>query len=940
MLPPPIVLPIEVIGPVGYSETVTVDVQYEGRHHAGALIPTNPDRLYLKVHRPSYRDAGVNPGRGAKASVRLNGGPWVGLTDDVAECFAHEANFGCLSGFYHTLRFTVELEHFGEPGIRDGQNTIEFRFNGTDGLTIGYRVLELNLLDTNGTPLISQSRFVEDDPTTWTSPRPDPADLAEGARLWHEAELVEGLDHVPIRATCSSCHARDGRDLEYFSYSNWSIQERARFHGLSQVEAEQIASYIRSLDVPTPALGRPWNPPFQPGPGLDQRPVEEWSAGVGLEGVLETDAEMAPYLVTDQSNFSAEGTLNAREMPIALQLPDWNEWLPEIHPVDVWGNLFLNTAPVNGADGDALGDVLGYYERLVYRLQTEGPASLIQQNDLKRLVDDFDGAGMTYFWNADNGGGSQNLPAGMRPEVARRSIRKWTAIKLWEVHREFDMEGLAPDAYGGGGEVRSWIGEHRQVGTLAPHFSADVYGTYAHQTMLGGKTESTGWYHLQMITNAGNHFGTPENPVDWNYHPDQIEQLSLGSYGGPGQPIRAAQGWAKLIQLFHHDRELLDEAYVRQAHPGRWRGFTVFNELDVHARADLFTALLNEYMDVVESHDVSEWDRPLDPDTPERWESALYVPTYVTDLSLKELHLYGHYADLWFTMIPKFRVWGVRQDLIDRMIAWGAEMWPLGAWDTLDGDTAVFGHGDGLNGSYFHDVNLSELDFQRVDPVVKFLWPDGEGPWGNTGHNNFSARWEGYLLPLFTNLTTFYLKADDGMRMWVDGELVIDDWWTDGQIVTEQARVRLTAGRPVPIRIEYVERQGHAEIELSWSSALFERVVVPTTQLYSQVPRLAESAGTDAAAAGASALTFALSPGSPNPFATTSTLTYALPEAGTAQLEVYDLLGRRVAVLADGEHEAGVHTATLDARLLASGSYVCRLRAGNEVRTQKVLVVR
>jgi hypothetical protein len=83
-----------------------------------------------------------------------------------------------------------------------------------------------------------------------------------------------------------------------------------------------------------------------------------------------------------------------------------------------------------------------------------------------------------------------------------------------------------------------------------------------------------------------------------------------------------------------------------------------------------------------------------------------------------------------------------------------------------------------------------------------------------------------------------------------------------------------------------------------------------------------------------------LDPPRPNPLAVTTALRYALPEAATARLEVYDLLGRRVAVLADGAHEAGWHTATLDGRLLAAGTYVCRLQAGDAVATQKVLVVR
>ena len=77
----------------------------------------------------------------------------------------------------------------------------------------------------------------------------------------------------------------------------------------------------------------------------------------------------------------------------------------------------------------------------------------------------------------------------------------------------------------------------------------------------------------------------------------------------------------------------------------------------------------------------------------------------------------------------------------------------------------------------------------------------------------------------------------------------------------------------------------------------------------------------------------------PNPTAGRATFRYGLPTAGRARLQVYDLLGRRVATLADGDQAAGWHEATL-ARGLAPGLYVVRLQAGREAQTRKVTVVR
>src|SRR5690606_12921109 len=78
----------------------------------------------------------------------------------------------------------------------------------------------------------------------------------------------------------------------------------------------------------------------------------------------------------------------------------------------------------------------------------------------------------------------------------------------------------------------------------------------------------------------------------------------------------------------------------------------------------------------------------------------------------------------------------------------------------------------------------------------------------------------------------------------------------------------------------------------------------------------------------------------PNPLATEATLHYDVPAAGTVRVVVYDLLGRAVAVLADGAHAAGRHTATLDARGLPNGTYLVRMASGPFVQTQRVTVAR
>ena len=96
----------------------------------------------------------------------------------------------------------------------------------------------------------------EEDPGTWMPPLRDSDSIRAGKQLWESAPLrASALTDAPqIRAHCADCHAYDGRDLKYFSFSNGSIIARSRFHGLSDIQGQQIASYIRSLPYPAPGV--------------------------------------------------------------------------------------------------------------------------------------------------------------------------------------------------------------------------------------------------------------------------------------------------------------------------------------------------------------------------------------------------------------------------------------------------------------------------------------------------------------------------------------------------------------------------------------------------------------------------------------------------------------------------------------------------------------
>ncbi|MFN2373286.1 MAG: T9SS type A sorting domain-containing protein, partial [Cyclonatronaceae bacterium] len=78
----------------------------------------------------------------------------------------------------------------------------------------------------------------------------------------------------------------------------------------------------------------------------------------------------------------------------------------------------------------------------------------------------------------------------------------------------------------------------------------------------------------------------------------------------------------------------------------------------------------------------------------------------------------------------------------------------------------------------------------------------------------------------------------------------------------------------------------------------------------------------------------------PNPFNPSTNIKYALPEAASVSLVIYDLLGRRVAVLVNEEKTAGWNEMSWNTRGLASGTYFYRLQAGNYTSVKKMMLLK
>jgi beta-glucosidase len=123
----------------------------------------------------------------------------------------------------------------------------------------------------------------------------------------------------------------------------------------------------------------------------------------------------------------------------------------------------------------------------------------------------------------------------------------------------------------------------------------------------------------------------------------------------------------------------------------------------------------------------------------------------------------------------------------------------------------------GLNGEYFNNENLEGAPaLVRTDPHVDFHWGDGSYA-ANEPVDHFSARWTGYFVPNKSGDYTLYTNSDDGVRLYLDDERVIDDWQRHSETVNSCVR-RLESGRPYKIKLEYFERVGTATVGLGVSA--------------------------------------------------------------------------------------------------------------------------
>lgn len=119
----------------------------------------------------------------------------------------------------------------------------------------------------------------------------------------------------------------------------------------------------------------------------------------------------------------------------------------------------------------------------------------------------------------------------------------------------------------------------------------------------------------------------------------------------------------------------------------------------------------------------------------------------------------------------------------------------------------------GLTGHYFRGQNFETPVTNRTDAQVDFNWNSTPPP--GLPHNNYSVRWDGFVQAGQGGNYTFVTSSDDGVRLWIDGKQVIDDWGIHAE-QTDTATVNFAANSRHQIRLEYFQGGGEAVVRLTW----------------------------------------------------------------------------------------------------------------------------
>ncbi|KRE98454.1 hypothetical protein ASG89_05475 [Paenibacillus sp. Soil766] len=152
--------------------------------------------------------------------------------------------------------------------------------------------------------------------------------------------------------------------------------------------------------------------------------------------------------------------------------------------------------------------------------------------------------------------------------------------------------------------------------------------------------------------------------------------------------------------------------------------------------------------------------------------------------------------------------------------------------------------GHGLMGDFYkceknpndrQDITVFNFDNFRGERAVANLNGDSFTSIFNqlSGTPDYNtARFTGTIVPKYTEDYTFHMVGDDGFRLWINGEKIIDFWQQTWDNPQDSVAISLEAGKHYDIKVEYLQGWGGSWLRMEWESASQQREVVPESALY------------------------------------------------------------------------------------------------------------
>jgi hypothetical protein len=143
----------------------------------------------------------------------------------------------------------------------------------------------------------------------------------------------------------------------------------------------------------------------------------------------------------------------------------------------------------------------------------------------------------------------------------------------------------------------------------------------------------------------------------------------------------------------------------------------------------------------------------------------------------------------------------------------------------------------GLRGDYYTSTAPGAFDFGTlkatvVDPNLDFADLEGTLQELTGQSDDVTVRWTGQIQPRYSEAYTFSMIGDNGFRLWVNGQLIIDNWVDNWDVEKVSQPIALQAGQKYDFKVEYFEHNGGSNLHLSWQSPSQAKEIVPADAFY------------------------------------------------------------------------------------------------------------